>query len=752
MAASQIHNTVKNSRFKNINGGVFSNNTVNVNYIALPATTGGRARGYMPAANEKLYGRDADIEEIVRILTEAGSLDSKRARFALLGAGGQGKTALALKIMAHLAVKQCYPGKNSVWVPCEGASSAALLLDVLYASLDIKRDTHNTIQDILTELNESSDPIILLLDNFETPWNAPGARGAVERILRDIDQLPHVALFVTMRAMVAPCEEIDWEERRIQALDPEASCQLYTAVDKKAKSDSKLPELLDILGHMALAVKLMARHGKNTRYTVDQLISRYRVTGTSMLGRSEGSDSQNSVAISICMSLESSLVKDEVNARLLLDIIASLPSGTTLETLEQWWAPNLENFDGALSVLLQASLLECPTTRYFVLPVIRSYLLEPSRLSFDVPQLMIQAACNFLDTYWSHTPGLPSFKEHMQARAMEEINLQAILLQTTEPTRNILRSLHILAWHQYQARPRTELIQHAAKLASKGTDQKMAGYILDCYAAILFALNHFEESLEQRKLARVAFLGASETAQAARTLLDIADVLTLIDPAVNEIPLIEHAQREIESIGTYVDTASMEIVRCLMRLGQAHSRHGKHSQAIVHLIEARKLCFVSTYQGAHCAYNLARAHHGLQQLTEAEEWAILAMKERKDNGGYVGHILWVLGMIYISKGEYDQAIDHLQEGLESAKTRGDQRYTANILLEFARANMKNGKGDDARTLFMETLVTYGNLQGVSQEKLVCKFYLDKLDDPSRVPTSEEREALQGTWHSEDVPP
>ncbi|KAJ7583758.1 hypothetical protein C8J56DRAFT_790276 [Mycena floridula] len=281
----------------------------------MTAAIPGRARGYIPAPNNKLFGRDEDVEGIVRILVRnPSSSHEKRARFALLGAGGQRKTALVLEVMAQLAIKECYSGKNNVWISCEEATSAELLLNAIYTSLDITQDSHNTIQDILTALGQSSNPIILFLDNFETPWNAAGQRGAVSRILRDIAQFSHVALFITMRATVAPCEEITWVEKRIQALDPEASLQLFTAIYDKAQGESKLGELLEMLGHMALAVKLMARHGKNTGLTVKQLISSYKVTGTAMLGRSKGSDPQNSVSVSICMLLESLLVKDEPNA------------------------------------------------------------------------------------------------------------------------------------------------------------------------------------------------------------------------------------------------------------------------------------------------------------------------------------------------------------------------------------------------------------------------------------------------------
>ncbi|KAJ7587025.1 hypothetical protein C8J56DRAFT_943431, partial [Mycena floridula] len=54
---------------------------------------------------------------------------------------------------------------------------------------------HNTLEAILKELHKTSKAIILL-DNFETPWNAPGARGAVAHILQEIAQFSHVTLFV----------------------------------------------------------------------------------------------------------------------------------------------------------------------------------------------------------------------------------------------------------------------------------------------------------------------------------------------------------------------------------------------------------------------------------------------------------------------------------------------------------------------------------------------------------------------------
>ncbi|KAJ7579620.1 hypothetical protein C8J56DRAFT_1104396 [Mycena floridula] len=655
---SQMHNTVENSSFGSIGGNVLSNNTIINNYPAAKGPTR-HARGYMPPANERLFGRDQEIEDIVQILTgKASSSQSKPAwlsrvfpkkpvsshkthHLALLGAGGQGKTATALKVMAHPAMKQFYSRKNSLWVPCDEATSPEMFLHILYNSLAITVDTHNALEDILNELQKTSKPIILLLDNFETPWNAPEARGTMARILQDIAQFPHVALFVTMRATVAPCEEIEWEEMRIQTLDPAASHQLFISIHPESHEDSKLPVLLEMLGHMALAVKLMARYGKNTGQKAAQLISGYQTTGTSMLGSIQGSDRQNSVSVSICMSLESSLVKNELNAALLLQIIAMLPSGTSPETLQQWWAENLENLNGALRVLLEA-------------------------------------------------------------------------LRLTDPN-------------------------------------QLVGHVYHCYASILYTLDQYQESLKQRNLARDAYLAASKPTLAAKALIDIAVVSALIDSSFNEIPPLEQAQQELESIDEDGQQYREAMAHCLIFLGQAHSRRSNHSEALEHLTRARDFSSDLPFERAHCAHHLANAHHRLQQLDEAEKWAMLAVSEWKQIGGYFGRSLWALGKIYISKAEYDKAIRSLEEGFQCAKTYGNSLDTANILLELGRAHMKKDKSNDAKKLLMEVLMSYGNLEGVGRKKIACQYYLDKLDDPSRVPIPEEEDALAGTDHEEDIP-
>ncbi|KAJ7585461.1 hypothetical protein C8J56DRAFT_1087394 [Mycena floridula] len=700
-----IYGKLKDSTFGNISGHVLStvnnNTTIHHNYPAV--------------SNKKFFGRDHEIKEIVQILTPLSqskrsplaqiftkpAFSHRGAHIALLGAGGQGKTETALQVMAHPAIKEYYDKKNSIWVPCDEANSSELFLDVLFNSLALNQDNKNTLEAILKELCKNSKPVILLLDNFETPWNAPEARGDVEHILQEIARFSHVTLFVTMRATIVPCEDIKLKEIKIQALGPEASHQLFGSIYPQLQHDPELPDLLEMVGHMALAVKLMARYGKNTGCLAKQLLSSYRSTGTSMLGSVQG-DPQSSVSVSICISLESSLVKNELNAGQLLSIIARLPSGTTFNTLEQW-----------------------------------SYLLDPLQPPDDIHDSMVNAACKFLKPYTSTTPGKESFQNDMQERSIEEINLKAILLQTSELSTDVIKALCTLAWHQYRVRPRTEhqLVAHTSR----------------CYAAILYSLNCFKESFQQSNLAREAYLAASEPTLAARALIDIAMVSSIIDNSFNEIPLLEQAQHELESLGEDDEQWRMAMSHCLMLLGMAYTRCDGYSEALEHLTRARDLCSDLPSQGASCVYYLAGVHYRLQQFDEAEKTAVQSVNEQKQIGADPGWPLWLLGKIYISKTGYSKAIKSLEEGLQIAKTYGNQQNTAHIFLELGHAYMKISKNNDAKKSFSQALVNYGNLEGVEEEKIVCQYYINKLDDSGGLPTLEQEDALGETWHEEDLP-
>jgi hypothetical protein len=213
----------------------------------------------MPMKLEIFHGRDDLVDGIVQSL-----LQEKTSRVCILGPGGMGKTSVSLAVVESPLIKKRFPGGNCVWVPCIEATSATLLLEILYTQLQVPGDKQITLEKIILELDALKQPRLILLDNFETPWNAPGgSQKQVSDILRKLAMLGHIAILVTMRGTYPPCDAIEWQSHTIQPTDEAACRRIFHDINPSSKNDPDVDRLLTALGHMPFAVTLMARSGSS---------------------------------------------------------------------------------------------------------------------------------------------------------------------------------------------------------------------------------------------------------------------------------------------------------------------------------------------------------------------------------------------------------------------------------------------------------------------------------------------------------
>ena len=171
----------------------------------------------MPLKPAVFHGRDVIIEEITQLL-----IKEETSRVCILGAGGMGKTSVSLGVVEQPLIKTRFLPENIVWVPCNEATSATLFLEILSTQLQVPGNSGQaTIEKIISLLATSTQPRLILLDNFETPYNAlDGAQKQVEDTLRRLAILSHIAILVTMRGRYPPCDEaIKWQSKEIQPTD-----------------------------------------------------------------------------------------------------------------------------------------------------------------------------------------------------------------------------------------------------------------------------------------------------------------------------------------------------------------------------------------------------------------------------------------------------------------------------------------------------------------------------------------------------
>jgi len=441
------------------------------------------ARQEMPLKPEIFHGRDNLVNGIAQLL-----LQEKTSRVCILGPGGMGKTSVSLAVVETPLIKERFPAGNCVWVPCIEATSGTLLLEILHNQLQVPGDNQVTLGKIISELEASKEPHLILLDNFETPWNVPGGtQKQVADILRKLAMLSHVAILLTMRGTYPPCDAIEWQLQTIQPTDKAACRRIFHDINPSLKDDPDVDRLLAVLGHMPFAVRLMARLGVEGRSTPKELLEAWFESGPDILS----TNSEQNMNRSICLSVENDLVKRNPNAILLLAILSLLPAGTTKENL-RWWAPALKAsmIPSAISTLSQAALLvenkreNSASPVLFVVPVVQSFMQQQDRVTEEIRKQIHLSCCEYVLAHACHFDDL-AFPKNSKALAAEDTNIQSILFgsplsQLTVPSDSTIEALLTFSWHRCDTKPSLDIVNHAITIAKASGVQRHIASAVRC--------------------------------------------------------------------------------------------------------------------------------------------------------------------------------------------------------------------------------------------------------------------------------
>ncbi|KAJ7490880.1 hypothetical protein FB451DRAFT_1221318 [Mycena latifolia] len=276
----------------------------------------------LPALPHIFHGRERELEAVVT------GLLSEPARVSVLGMGGIGKTTLGTAALYHPKVMEKYPHRH--FVSCESATSASSLITLVGSHLGI--DPSASLAKLITRYFSECGPSILLLDNLETPWEPLATRSEVEEFLSLLSDVPHLALLVTMRGAERPAK-VKWTRPFLSPLDPlsfVAARQTFIDIadDPEGQDEEALTELLELTGHLPLAVVLMAAIASFEGYP--GALARWKTESTSLL--SDGSEKSSNLDISIRVSLASPRMTSPY-AMDLLSLISLLPDGITEDDL-----------------------------------------------------------------------------------------------------------------------------------------------------------------------------------------------------------------------------------------------------------------------------------------------------------------------------------------------------------------------------------------------------------------------------------
>ncbi|KAF9787226.1 armadillo-type protein [Thelephora terrestris] len=554
------------------------------------------------------FGRDKLIENIAGL---ADNLES----FALIGAGGIGKTSIALAVLHHDRIKGRF-GENRRFIRCDQFPPSrihllARLSKVIGAGVDNPED--------LAPLRPflASRDMILFLDNAELILDPQGPEAReMYAVVEELSRFSNICLGITSRvSTVPPC----CKRPIIHTLSTKSACEIFYGIHDTGERSDIVSDLVGRLDFHALSITLLATAASHNVWSYERLAKEWDTQRARVLR----TDYNESLAAAIELSLASpTFRKLGADARELLGVVAFYPQGIDENNLD-WLFPTIPDRNTIFDKFCLLSLTSRRNEVITMLAPIRDYLgpREPS----SSPLL-----CATKDHYFSRLstyiyPDDPGFRKGEWIRS-EDVNVEHLLnvfISTGSDDvwtacANFLKHLY---W--YKSRP----VSLAPAIEGLPDDHRLKPECLYHLSRSFQSIGNRVEN--KRLLIHVLELWRKEgdDANLARTLKQLSD-------ANRRLNLLEEGIQQ-----------SKEASEIFKRLG-------------------------NTGQQAECLINLAHLLLDGDEYDAAEEAVTTAIESLPEKGEefLVCKAHRTLGDIFYSKGEKGNAIRQFEIALKIAST------------------------------------------------------------------------------------
>ena len=544
---------------------------------------------------------------------------------ALIGAGGIGKTSIALTVLHNDRIKQRF-GHDRRSTRCDQfPASCTHFLSRLSKVIGAGVENPEDLAPLRSLL--SSREMIVILDNAESILDPKGTEAqAIYAVVEELSQFNNICLCITTRITTIPsdCKILD-----IPTLSMEAACDAFYRIYENGERSNLIDTILQQLDFHPLSVTLLATVAHHNRWDNDQLAREWEQRRTSVLR----TEHDRSLAAAVELSLASPMFRElGPDARGLLGVIAFFPQGVNENNID-WLFPT--------NNILSRFLPTHPTRRdvfnkfcvlsltyrsngfITMLAPLRDYLRPKDPASS--PLLHTTKKCYFNRLSVHTGPSEPGFKNASWITS-EDINVEHLLdVFTTIDTNSndvwdICRYfMEHLAWHKRRLvilGPKIERLpdNHHSKpncLLELSQLFQSVGNHMECKRLLVHTLKLWRERRNDRRIAATL-----------RYLSDANRLLYLYKEGIDQ---------------------AREALEITKRLNRNNSK----------LLQARAW------------NNLAGLLHADNQLDPAEEAASQAINLLPDKGGQFdicqSHRL--LGNIYRAKGETEKAIAHYETAL-----------------------------------------------------------------------------------------
>ena len=590
-----------------------------------------------PPAPRACFGRDELIEEIIDLAEDLLPV-------ALIGAGGIGKTSIALTALHHDRIKQRFCD-NRRFIRCDQfPPSCAHLLSQLSKVIGASIENPQDLASLRPFL--SSKEVFIVLDNAESILDPRGTDAQeIYAVVEELSQLENVCLCITSRISTVPsdCETLD-----VPTLSIEAARDAFYQIYRNGERTNLVDNVLDQLDFHPLSITLLATVAHHNKWDADRLTEEWETRRTRVLE----TEHNKSLAAAIELSLASPLFQElGPDARALLGVVAFFPQGVDKNNLD-WLFPTIPNGQNIFDKFCILSLTHRSNGFVTMLAPLRDYLSPKDPKSS--PLLCATKEHYFTRMSVDTDPGEPDFEETRWITS-EDINVEHLLdvFSTIDANSdrvwaacaNFMRHLF---WHKKR------LTVLKARIGGLPDDHISKPECLFELARLFSSVGDHIEC--KQLLSRALQLGREQgdSRQVARTLIHLADSNRLMGLPREGIKQVEEALEIYERVGD--------------AKGQSW-----------------------------CLITLAWLLRNDKQLDAAEEAAFRAigLVSEKSNPSPVCQSHRVLGDIYQSKGEIRKAIHHFEIALGIASPFNWHDHLFWIHYSLGWLSVLQGSFDDA---------------------------------------------------------
>ena len=659
-----------------------------------------------PRPPRAFFGRNELIENVV-------SLAENLEPIALIGAGGVGKTSIALTVLHDDRIKKRF-GNNRRSIRCDRFPASlpnflSRLSEAIGAGIENPKDLAS-LQQFL-----SSREMILVLDNAESILDPQGTDGReIYTTVQELSRFNNICLIITSRITTVPPH---FERPVISTLSMESACDIFYSIYRSGGRSEVISDLVRQLDFHALSVTLLATTAFHNTWDYNRLAKEWDMQRSQVLQ----TDYNESLAATIELSLASPTFRDlGPHAGDLLGVIAFFPQGVDENNLD-WLFPTIPNRKIIFDKFSLLSLTSRSNNFITMLAPIRDHLRPKDPNSSPLLRATKDHYFNRLAVIFE--PGRPGFEEARWV-VTEDVNVEHMLdvftsldMDSDALWATCMDFMRHLYWHK----PRYTVL--GPKIEGLADDHPSKPLYLNRLSGLSGSVGNV---VERKRLLSHALKLARERDNnllIAITLSHLSEANQLLGLSKEGIQQTKEALGIYERLGITVGQADSWDI--LGRLFRAEGQFDAAEKATLHAIDLLR------EKGEE--FRVCKSHRGLGVIYGAKGEREKAIRHfEKALGiasafGWHGELFWIhyaLAVFFGKENEFDDAHSHIDQAKLYAVN--DAHSLGRAIEWKAQIWRQQHRLEDAVSEALGALEIYEKI-GASVRIVRCKGLLQELE-------------------------